>query len=128
MTRFTRPVVFSLLCLTCWVTPSFAAEWRVWTHIIIEVNGIPQPLGEDEWVQSITAPTERACTDLRDGDLGIATIGYMKGKFESSGATVNAVGRTVLVSWVNAQGSRRVMRNHLECWLDTVDPRGPKGK
>jgi hypothetical protein len=94
----------------------------------VEVNGVPQSLDpEDEWVRSETAPTEQACTGMIDNTLLVATFGYMKGMFEPRGAEVSAAGRTVSVSWKGSKG-QRVMKSHLQCLPDTIDPRGPKGK
>jgi hypothetical protein len=52
---------------------------------------------------------------------------YFRGKYDGTEAVVRREGTNVVVSWRDSDGLHLTKMLH-ECWPDTVDPRGPKGK
>jgi hypothetical protein len=97
-------------------TASADGAWVLWSHNDFRIEGIPE-VTQDKWLVQDSAPNQVQCM-ARLEQLSVKAAG-MRVIDESDTFRV----------WTSPNLKPEIhQRVRLECFPDTVDPRGPKGK
>ena len=124
MTQLGRPALFLVLFLVTSVTTAYSeGAWVLWKHsyaVFVDSNK-DRHRREVSWKKVTATAAKSDCDERRVRDAR-AEYHTLTGK----GVRATLAGSEVGFDQKNTRFKRGYRR--FECWPDTVDPRGPKGK